>query len=356
MLHMKKYISIFVLVSLVVQVNAQSHGFQAYPNKGKIKTIDIVKLDGEQEKSVDFTEFDKNGKVIYSRKHDHSYHPNIEKSVFEEDKIITYKCNCLSTDDLEKKFKPIGFIDYTESRGGSGTGASEQPRVEISKTDDRGNVIETFYYFQTGYIQSYAKMQYDKDNRLIKKESFDAYQKLFYSENRTYDQKGNLTIKTSRFSADPFEVINHYAYDKNNEVIESSSGNGQKQMSHYKYFKEKQGNMEFHYTINLLKNDTTKNREVEFNQLGQEVKRSSFQYDGTLHEVVNTEYHKSGRRAKETFLKADGSVTREVQFADDKLGNCIEITHYISTTFIPTKGEKKTEIVPNIYRQKITHF
>lgn len=199
-----------------------------------------------------------------------------------------------------------------------------------SKYDEKGNVIEVINYKSSGQISSKLLYKYDKDNNKIEYQKFEKKDKptleMTYKQSFIYDDKGNKKIENGFDGIAPYKIMYSYLSDgkvqnitklgADNSVIEkwesTYSGNTQT----IKILKLGK-NLDY---ILIRKTDANGNtiEETRKDSKGNEVKRTTSEYDRKNQLIANAEYY-SGKLSKKFKYKynAQNQIVEIIQVNPD---------------------------------------
>lgn len=359
-----RYFWIMVCLSLILQTpcSAQNAYFPSNDIKGKVKSVEIFcsTEKGDSDILVMQSQYNKSGILIYEMEKSFSRACKMKKAFTYKDSVVSYSSSCREMDNFIRNFvlqkDPNVFQKY-ESRGmGNGGGSGEdQVDVEICRYNKLGKKLTSKNYNKTGLLIRESKFFYDKRGNLVKRTYRFLSDTVTYFTTWEYDiHNNNIKIEsTDRYSKD--KVVEVYTYDKLNRVTSYLQSSLNSIMSNYVYFVDSVKNKSDYYSVNLIKQDTIKNKTLNYDDLGKLIEMVSF--DSHLHvdaRVVFT-YFNSGRLNSKQNYDDTNKLTTELIYADDVNGNCIQVNLYqkFTTTSSPNEVPSIRKIV---YKRNISYY
>ncbi|MCM1253847.1 MAG: hypothetical protein NC321_13585 [Clostridium sp.] len=183
--------------------------------------------------------------------------------------------------------------------------------AEAAKYDEAGREIETIYYFNDGSIDEWF-------------------------ENR-YDSMGNHILHRRRESNGDIWYQNEYEYDNNGRIVRSIA-ESELLCREYKY--DEMGNM-VKQTSYQLDGSLYMWSEFIYNELGYQIKSIRYFADGSIYDMDEYEYDESGNIINQVSYDGNGSISYMNEYEYDKAGNCTKQIHYNESGIVGywTEGE-----------------
>lgn len=243
-------------------------------------------------------------------------------------------------------------------------------------TWDRVNISNVTYFFnEQGLVVSYEKTykgyysdnftlesketyEYDKMNRMVKKQVYDEDNELDYVYTYQYNKKGNVSKETKEFLPLDTRDVTRYEYDKNGNLIKKVYDDSE---DIYKYNKKNQKieeqtdffgqKMQYFYTYDAKGNIAEMKRYVNQKPLFTNI----YKYDASNRLTEDATYDKNNKFfQKDTYrYNAAGKIIEETKYgsttvyAYDQYQNCIRKD---STKYVYTYDDEKN------WLQKTTHY
>jgi len=219
----------------------------------------------------------------------------------------------------------------------------------VSEYDLNGDVIKSTEYYPDGKIRSQNEYEYEYDSNgnIVKETVLDSYTieyeydssgnkiketqylsigKLNYT--KEYDSNGNM-VKYTFYRSDGSELdYQVYEYDQNENMVEYKDYNSNGfVLFHYAYEYHQNGNMAKYIDYFSYEDVFYIQHQNEYDQNGNEVKSTGYDFDGSVTHCFESEYDQNGNMVKSTQYSY-GDIYSYTLYEYDQVGNAIKYTTY----------------------------
>lgn len=360
----KNFIWLAIFFSLIHQTtcSAQNSYFPLNDIKGKIKSVEIFcSTDkGDSDILVMQCQYNNSGTLIYEMEKSFSRECKMKKAFTFKDSVVSYRNSCREMDNFIRNFvlqkNPNVFQKYESSGMGNGGGSGEdQVDVEICRYNKLGKKLTSKNYSNAGLLIQESKFYYDKRGNLVERTYRFLNDTVTYFTTWEYDIHNNNIKResTDRYSKD--KVVEVYTYDKLNRLTSYLQSSLNSIISNYVYFVDSVKNKSDYYSVNLIKQDTIKDKTLNYDDLGKLIEMVS--YDRHLHvnERAVFTYFNSGRLSSKQNYDGTNRLIRELIYADDVNGNCIQVNLYQKFTTSSSPNEVPS-IRKIVYKRNISYY